>query len=136
MSPELDAFLCSKFPKIFADRRADCKSTAMCWGFECDDGWFNIIYGLCLQIQNYCDAHPEVEQVTAMQVKEKFGTLRFYIFGGNDFIDKLIGEAEELSSYTCEVTGWEGNLFSKNGWLKTLHSSQAVGCELSGAAHG
>ena len=55
MSPELDAKLCSKYPKIFANRYGDMKTTAMCWGFECGDGWYQILNSLCSQIQHHID---------------------------------------------------------------------------------
>ena len=33
MRQELDQLLCERYPKIFANRHADMKTTAMCWGF-------------------------------------------------------------------------------------------------------
>jgi len=47
MKQELDEALCAKYPLIFKDRNADMRMTAMCWGFECGDGWYNIIDVLC-----------------------------------------------------------------------------------------
>ena len=55
MKPELDKTLCERYPKIFADRHADMTTTAMCWGFDCGDGWFNILDQLCSQIQHHID---------------------------------------------------------------------------------
>ncbi len=43
MRKELDEALCAKYPLIFKDRNADMRTTAMCWGLECGDGWYNII---------------------------------------------------------------------------------------------
>jgi hypothetical protein len=40
---------------MFANRYADMKTTAMCWGFECGDGWYNIIKSLCANIQHHID---------------------------------------------------------------------------------
>lgn len=51
MSPELDKKLVQKYPKIFADRYADMKTTCMCWGFECGDGWYWLIDSLCSNLQ-------------------------------------------------------------------------------------
>jgi hypothetical protein len=47
MRKELDEALCAKYPLIFKDRNADMRTTAMCWGLECGDGWYNIIDTLC-----------------------------------------------------------------------------------------
>ena len=55
------------------------------------------------------------------QVKEKFGTLRFYIGTGSDEIFERIHEAEVESSKTCEMCGDLGSTDSNtHGWIKTL----------------
>jgi hypothetical protein len=43
MKKELDELLCKRYPKIFRDRYSPMTVTAMCWGFDIGDGWFNII---------------------------------------------------------------------------------------------
>lgn len=140
MKPELDQELCSKYPLIFRDRRASQQTTAMCWGFDCGDGWYNIIDRLCLCIQGYLDwnassrgrlleSNPhnlpipqEIEQVVALQVKEKFGTLRFYYSGGDSFIKGLVDMAESMSGVTCDVCGNPGKRV-QGGWITTRCSS-------------
>jgi len=123
MKRELDKLLCERYPKIFAERHAPMTQTAMCWGFECDDGWFDIINTLCGNIQNYIDwqnkTGKNAEQVVAEQVKEKFGTLRFYYHGGDDYIRGLVTMAESMSGLTCEVCGKPGSL-NDGGWFRTL----------------
>jgi hypothetical protein len=47
MKRELDEALCAKYPLIFKDRNADMRTTAMCWGFDHGDGWYNILDVLC-----------------------------------------------------------------------------------------
>ena len=99
MKQELDDALCAKYPLIFAQRNWDKMDTCMCWGFECGDGWYDLIDSLCCSLQDYLNAHyPEVNQVVATQVKSKFGELRFYVEGGNDVTDWMISLAERLSS--------------------------------------
>lgn len=122
MSPELDKHLVEKYPKIFADRYNDKTKTAMCWGFECDDGWFNIIDALCSEIQAHIDNKNKTDpipQTVAVQVKEKYGSLRFYVNTGDDTVYALIDFAETLSSSTCEVCGSPGKARG-GGWIKTL----------------
>lgn len=51
MTRELDEQLCAKYPKIFVNRYGDMKTTAMCWGFECSDGWYWLIDRLCSNLQ-------------------------------------------------------------------------------------
>lgn len=63
---------------------------------------------------------PEpVEQVVAIQVKEKFGGLRFYYNGGDDFVQGVVHMAESMSYDTCEVCGAPGKP-TRGGWIRTL----------------
>lgn len=177
MKTELDKQLCEKFPKLFVDRNGDMLATAMCWGFEHGDGWFNIIHALCANIQWHIDQsvernanairyeaervaavagdftvydnfHPSliptcreqrhqelltekprdipeiIEQVTVNQVKEKFGTLRFYYSGGDAYIDGLVAMAESMSAATCEECGAPGRV-RHGGWLRCLCDEHA-----------
>lgn len=63
---------------------------------------------------------PEpVPQVVAIQVKEKFGGLRFYYNGGDDYIRGLVSMAESMSYVTCETCGNPGKS-TKGGWIQTL----------------
>lgn len=118
MKKELDTALVADFPKIFANRYGDMRTTAMCWGFECDDGWEPLIRDLCTKLQKISDW--EEHQVVALQVKEKFGELRFYIHGGTDIQWAVIEQAESRSTSTCEICGQRGSTRSDRGWLKTL----------------
>ena len=65
-------------------------------------------------------AVPEViVQVTLDQVKEKFGTLRFYYTGGDEYISGLVSMAESMSGVTCEECGNPGETKGQ-GWVVTL----------------
>jgi len=177
MKKELDEALVAKYPKIFKYRHAPMTHTAMCWGFECGDGWYNIIDVLCSNIQNHVDQKrktraralqfnralkralagdilplqmhftfgnksepdsfgiewankaivkaefkdvpPRMPYITASQVKEKFGGLRFYTNGYTDVIQGMISMAESMSYRTCEVCGSPGRSNSY-GWISTL----------------
>jgi len=62
---------------------------------------------------------PEpIQQVVAIQVKEKYGTLRFYYSGGDEWIDGVVSFAESLSAVTCEVCGSPGETIGEH-WLET-----------------
>ena len=62
---------------------------------------------------------PEIPQVVADQVKEKFGTLRFYYHGGDEEISGMVRMAEAMSSVTCDVCGNPGTTKGP-GWIRTL----------------
>lgn len=65
-----------------------------------------------------------VPQVVATQIKEKFGTLRFYYTGGDDYIDGLVRMAESMSAVTCETCGNPGERHG-GGWVTTLCKEHA-----------
>jgi len=120
---ELDEYLVNTFPKLFIERHMGATETCMCWGFECGDGWFNILNQLCQNIQHHIDWKNResvvVPQVVIEQVKEKFGTLRFYYRGGDDYISGLVSMAEAMSGVMCEDCGAAGEP-NNSGWIKTL----------------
>lgn len=65
MKKELDEALCAKYPKLFRDRNAPMTVTCMCWGFDCGDGWYNIIDVLCSNIQHHID-HKRKDRARAL----------------------------------------------------------------------
>ena len=88
---------------------------------SCNEGWYKILEDLDEKL-SYLDPDYKV-----VQVKEKFGTLRFY-WDPSDNENKLLNnimrdcvkEAEFLSSYTCEYCGSTlGKLQNDNYWVKT-----------------
>jgi hypothetical protein len=123
MRDELDALLCERYPKMFVNRNKDMTESCMYWGFSCGDGWFDLIDELCNNIQSYIDnnSSPDkiIPQVTVDQVKEKFGTLRFYTSGGDRLIDGMIWFAESMSGRICETCGSPGSR-REGGWVTTL----------------
>ena len=118
MTPELDRQLCDAYPKIFIDRHGDPQKTLMCFGFECEDGWFRIIEDLCYTLQHHADVRGTTQAV-AVQVKEKFGTLRFYADGLDDYGNGAVAYAELLSGRTCETCG-AGGIYRSGRWIRTL----------------
>ena len=108
MTEDKTQILIQRYPKIFSNN----------FWFECDDGWFEIINNLCCKIQAYTDDFDKIEQPVAEQVKEKFGGLRFYISGGDEYIRKIISEAENEATKTCETCGAPGFRFVTRGWYR------------------
>lgn len=104
MSPELDDLLCTRHPKIFADRHRHHDRSAMGRGFEVCDGWFGLIDALCESLQFGTD-HSDEPQVIAAQVKEKFGSLRFLAFSVSSRQRGMIDFAEHLSQRICPECG-------------------------------
>lgn len=122
MKKELDEKLCTDFPNLFADRHASMKMTCMCWGFP-GDGWYGIIREAAEKLEPlivaYRKENPDADFPRASQVKEKFGTMRFYMTMETDEMSKIIEDVENKSAETCEECGKKGKLRT-GGWLRTL----------------
>ena len=120
MRRELDTALVKDFPNLYRDRDGDVKETLMCFGFECGDGWELLIRKLSSQLEALILKIPESKRALyrAVQVKEKFGTLRFYMTYETDEMSDLIRIAEDESTVTCEICGAPGELRGP-GWLYT-----------------
>ena len=125
MNKELTEKLLNTFPNLYVDKNESIQVSLIPFGFECDDGWFNIIWEISDKLEKiilkYKEENPEDEYFPrAIQVKEKFGSLRFYMRGYTDEISDIIDEAESRSDTICEVCGGEGKLMSRFGWYKTV----------------
>lgn len=90
----------------------------------CDEGWHQLIVSLDIELSKIDSNY------TVVQIKEKFGTLRYYI--ASDATErklrkmhKIIQRYEYLSSKTCEKTGGPGVLMYYKGLYKTLDPSIA-----------
>lgn len=104
--------LFDSYPKLFPKDRT-IQQSLMAFGFECDDGWYEILDKL------FSKMTTTGEPIEVVQVKEKFGTLRVYVNGASDAVHDMIDEAEEESGKTCERCGKPGKLYD-DGWMTTL----------------
>lgn len=112
-------------PSLFIDIEKQRESmqngimfTPIAFGFECGDGWADLLVELCQKINTYIQTLPQeqIDEIVALQVKEKYGTLRFYLSCYDDTIDTLIRDAEIKSSVTCETCGNPGQVVGET-WL-------------------
>lgn len=82
----------------------------------CLAGWLTLLDGLCLELQSYMDARPELPPARVLTIKEKFGGLRFYICGEDQHCRTMIALAQERSLSICEVCGKEGSMVGER-WV-------------------
>ncbi len=101
MNIDLEVALVERFPQIFRDYDAPPAESCMAFGFECDDGWYELLGQTCEKIM----ATDPPEKFRAAAVKEKLGGLRFYVSGSTDEIDTIITAAENTSFKVCELCG-------------------------------
>jgi hypothetical protein len=90
--------------------------------FECGPGWFELLDELCHLLERmirYSKTLPinEGEGPCVVQIKEKYGALRFYMNSATDDIYAEIDKAEEKSHKICEVCGKVGKMKTENNWM-------------------
>ena len=101
------------FPKLYGG--CDDKISLMRFGFAHQDGWFALIYELSEKLSKM---DPKLE---AIQVKEKFGGLRFYTGKTSKEVLDLICEYENKSYKICERCGTTEDVKLRGGnWLHTF----------------
>ncbi len=127
MKKELQEELFDIAPEFF-DRGSPSESL-MYFGFAVGDGWFPILKKGLKAIKKWTDGpnwssewpdkkYPYVFKV--LQVKEKFGTLRFYAGGADRNVNAIIEGMEFASSCICERCGANGDLRTDMYWIRTL----------------
>lgn len=85
-------------------------------GFECGPGWTDLFDATF----TWLDQVAHDRHWSPSQVKEKFGSLRFYWNGDlPDLGEEIIEAAEHVSGHLCEVCGAPGQLKSDSGWWST-----------------
>jgi hypothetical protein len=83
-----------------------------------NDGWLQLLHDLIEElIATGWDKH-------ILQIKEKYGGLRFYTLALTDEQYKIVEKYEDLSYLTCEVCGKPGETRG-GGWIVTLCDEHA-----------
>lgn len=135
MKQENQDQLLKDFPLLFGHIANDeqKRHSITRFGLECGDGWYELIYKLCEDLEKEIEQLPQESrsQYRVFQIKEKFGTLRFYLVSHrNTKIQRLIYAAEKKSAKICEICGVsDACLRKKSGWYKTLCDEHAEGYE-------
>ena len=126
MKKGLEQKLVKRFPAWF-DVNGDVRRTLMPFGFQCGDGWFNILWRLCTDLEPLvAEIEKEAgEGFEVLQVKQKMGILRFYVTHHTDAIDGRIEEAQIQSARTCEVCGQPGRQREIRGWIRAACDEHA-----------
>lgn len=132
MKTDLQNELIDKYPSLFSLKDNQTEPIGA-YGIECDDGWYEILSSLCFMVSQQQtniegnnkyriskNQEPiEYDPFRFTQIKEKFGGLRVYYYGGNEYIRGLVGMAECWSYNTCEKCGEKGSKRGK-GWITVL----------------
>lgn len=140
MDQELQNQLFEKYQQFFVNKDKTPMQSPMCFGIETGNGWYDIISNVCWMIRQHEDnkvwrkkyleendpeklqQEPEYFPVKFDQIKEKYGGLRIYFSGGDEYVEGLVSMAEAISYKICEVCGNKGEC-NKKGWFTTLCES-------------
>jgi len=98
MNKHYDKYLVKKYAPMFRDRYGDMRTTAMCWGFECGDGWFNIIDTLCGTIcSDWLFAKEQYEHLQTRVGKTRYDFTRHLLPRDTDIVtEKDVAEAKTI----------------------------------------
>jgi hypothetical protein len=124
MKRELNEALVRDFPLTFA-RDSNGREPWSMFGFECSDGWEPSIRKTAEKLEPLIVAAKEKDPegyeagyYRTSQLKEKFGSGRWYLSGATDEMHDLVEEWEHVTYEICETCGQPGKLRG-HGWLYT-----------------
>ena len=153
MREELEQKLAEKYPFMrqqhsYGEQEADgfIHDLYGAFGCECGDGWYDLLSNLCAELAQAYEAEGIPVDIVVDQVKEKYGTLRFYYHFSDQApviqaidllgqctvrikptdkefykrIDAIASKWEAASETVCEHCGKPGELRTDLGWALTL----------------
>jgi len=97
--------LYEKFPHLYRERTAPLESSGMGWGFQCENGWYKIIYEMSKKIDKISSegVHaPAISQVS----KHEDGTLYVAVSNITPPVADIVTSATEQSRLTCEFCAY------------------------------
>ena len=153
MKKELQEIIFESCPLLYSDRNKSINESAIAWGIQCADGWFDLILELSVKLERlvisfidenkntipcmWCGGKEQDKHINcgpnkrfeprhpkADCVKEKFASLRMCLSYETDEMANLISEYEDRSQTICEDCGKTGSVKGK-AWLRT----QCDSCE-------
>ena len=118
MNKWYDKYLVKKYEPLYRDRYGDMRSTAMCWGFECGDGWFDIINNLSHFL---CGGWLRAKE-NYDQIKDREGLKKFEWGGDQEWnvivTREMIDAAKHKMDEAYENTPVASQVKEKNGGLR------------------
>lgn len=126
MKQELQEIIINTFPEYFGLYNEPVEPgvpfAPIKFGIECGDGWYWLIHNLIDTIDRYLtdNKHLNIQPIQITQIKEKFGSLRFYYNGGDELIRGMVWLAESMSYYICEDCGTTDDIGHTEGWILTV----------------
>lgn len=119
--------LFNRYPLFLRGRSYGIKKNLMGFGFECGPGWYSLINDICARGEKECKTliargYPVEQTPLAVQVKEKFGGLRFYAHNCSDSLFDFIEDQCSKSESLCDECG-KPSVISGDTWLSSTCAS-------------
>lgn len=103
------------YPELFREEEREYPVEE--YGLGVGRGWYSILADLVREVREIDEARGTRSML--VQVKEKFGGLRFYLQDTTNDHWEAISRAESRSLETCEDCGAPGQMYN-DGWISTL----------------
>ena len=86
-----------------------------------EDGWRKA-FGerMCEEIREALIEDNYLDKYRISQIKEKYGTLRWYDFGATQKVHDIISKYEYISGFICQYCGSPYAKTFNNGWISTI----------------
>ena len=97
--------LYEKFPHLYRERTAPLESSKMGWGFQCEDGWYKIIYEMSKKIDKI-SKEGEFAPAIAEVSRNPDGTLYVAVSNITPPVADIVISATEQSRLTCEFCAY------------------------------
>jgi len=106
--------LYEKFPHLYRERTAPLESSKMAWGFQCEDGWYKILYDMSKRITKISNDNDHAAAITEISRHED-GTLKIVLRNPSPHVDTIVTGTREQSRLTCEYCSYSPAHIRSNG---------------------
>ena len=97
--------LYKKFPHLYRERTAPLESSGMGWGFQCENGWYKIIYEMSKKIDKISTEGEHAPAISLVSRHED-GTLYVAVSNITPPVADIVTSATEQSRLTCEFCAY------------------------------
>ena len=97
--------LYEKFPHLYRERTAPLESSEMAWGFQCENGWYKIIYEMSKKIDKISTRGEHAPAISLVSRHED-GTLHVAVRNITPPVADIVTAAIEQSRLTCEFCAY------------------------------
>ena len=97
--------LYEKFPHLYRERTAPLESSHMAWGFQCENGWYKIIYEMSKKIDKISTEGEHAPAISLVSRHED-GTLYVAVSNITPPVADIVMSATEQSRLTCEFCAY------------------------------